>query len=471
LDFDDLPISPSNSQRGVPGTHNAGRMFAVVKRLLRHALYELRGGFLVRPLAMALIIGSFGIAVPFVEVQFHALDEWVVRLPVLVVHDAATAQGILAAIIGAIMTVVAIVLSVLLVALTLASMQFSPRILTGFVEDITNQRTIGLFLGTFLYCLAVYPSARPGLPAIVPVVAVLGALGLAVACSAGLVAFVFHIARSINVNFITERIAAETERVIDDVMPEPLRGPAPLEVQAVPVFDGGPTVLAPVSGYIRFVDLEGLRAQATKHGVALYIERRVGQFIPEGTPLFRFSKAKEGALAASGDFLERFDIGPVRTMEQDIEFGLLQLVDIALKAISPAVNDPSTAINCIDQLSRLLVRVAGREPRPAALYHPPGVVRVAFPRLSFSKLVDDAFGQIVHYGKTDAAVTLRVMRALGDVASATRDPAQLQAVGACAEKIVKVCAGHLPESAAESFAGRLARVQRLARKDGNQAVG
>jgi uncharacterized membrane protein len=436
-------------------------MFAIAQRALRHALYTLRGGFLVRPLAIALLMGAAGAVVPLIEGQAHFLDSWVVRLPILVVHDAASAQGVLSAIIGAIMTVVSIVLSVLLVALTLASMQFSPRILTGFVEDLTNQRTIGLFLGTFLYCLAVYPSARAGPPVCVPAIAVLGATGLAVGCSAALVTFVFHIARSINVNFITERIAVETERVIDDVMPEPLLGRVPLEVQPVGAFDDGPAVFAPVSGYIRFVDREELCALAVAHGVALSVERRVGQFIPEGTTLFRFSRSKERCLADSAEFVRCFDIGPVRTMEQDIEFGLLQLVDIALKAISPAVNDPSTAINCVDQLSRLLVRVAGREPSPAAMYRPPGLVRVAFRPLPFSKLLDCAFGQIVHYGKTDAAVTLRVMRALGDVASSTRERAHLDAVRACGRMVARLCAGHLPEESTEAFAARLARIERL----------
>jgi uncharacterized membrane protein len=436
-------------------------MFAIVHRVLRHALYLLRGGFLVRPLAMALLIGSVGAVVPFIEEEFHLSDSWVSRLPILVVHDAASAQGVLAAIIGAIMTVVAIVLSVLLVALTLASMQFSPRILTGFVDDRTNQRTIGLFLGTFLYCLAVYPSARPGPPQFVPAVAVLGSMGLAASCSAALVTFVFHIAQSINVNFITDRIAIETERVIDDVMLRPLHGRIALEVQPVHAFDDGPAVLAPASGYIRFIDREGLRALAVAHGVALSVERRVGQFIPAGTPLFRFSKSKDSCLAASEDFVKHFDIGPMRTMEQDIEFGLLQLVDIALKAISPAVNDPSTAINCVDQLGRLLVRVAGREPQSAAMYHPPGVLRVAFHPVPFSKLLDCAFEQIVHYGKTDGAVMLRVMRSLGDIASATGDRAHLEALRACGQKFARACAGHLPVDSAEAFAKRLERLERL----------
>ena len=217
-------------------------MLAHLERLLRHALYALRGGFLLRPLAMALAIGAAGALLPLCEAHFPLVDEWAARLPVLVARDTATAQGILAAIIGAIMTVVSIVLSVLLVALTLASMQFSPRILTGFVEDIANQRTIGLFLGTFLYCLCVFPASGP-MPAVgVPVLAIQGAIALAVACSATLVSFIFHIARSINVQLHHRAIAAETERVIDDVLPDPINGRLP-EPQPVPCSTDPPSRL------------------------------------------------------------------------------------------------------------------------------------------------------------------------------------------------------------------------------------
>jgi uncharacterized membrane protein len=436
-------------------------MFAALKTLLRHALYALRGGFLVRPLATALLFGAFGIVIPFCEREFRFVDPWVARLPVLAITETATAQAVLGAIIGAIMTVVSIVLSVLLIALTFASIQFSPRILTAFVEDKTSQRTIGLFLGTFLYSLCVFPATSPEPPARVPTVALFGAIALAVACSAALVTFIFHMARSINVNFITERIATETERVIDDMLPEPLHGRVPLDPQPVPSFLEGPPVKSVASGYIRFIDRQALRGLAVEHGIALAVERRVGQFIPAGAPLFRFSKPKEACLAASGEFLKRFDIGPVRTMEQDVEFGVLQLVDIALKAISPAVNDPSTAINCIDQLSRVLVRLAGREPPAEALYEPPGIVRVVFPPLPFAKLLDTAFGQILHYGRSDAAVVLRVLRALGDIASATTQPAYLEAVRASADKAKKTCEGELPEEARRAFEERLEMVFRF----------
>jgi uncharacterized membrane protein len=147
-------------------------------------------------------------------------------------------------------------------------------------------------------------------------------------------------------------------------------------------------------------------------------------------------------------------------MEQDVEFGTLQLVDIALKAISPAVNDPSTAINCVDQLSRLLVRIVSREPLPPVLYDPPGTPRVVLSPLPFEHLLEVAFAQIVHYGKTDLVVSLRVLRALGDIAMVTRDPRTLDIVRARTEAMALEMLAHLPSAAHDAVRGRLGAVVR-----------
>ena len=435
-------------------------MFAVVERQFRHAVYELRGGFLVRPLVIAAVIGSFGIALPLVHDYFPAADGWVQHLPVLAPHDPGAAAGVFASVIGAMMTVVSIVLSVLLVAITLASMQFSPRILTAFGEDRSNQRTIGIFLGTFAYCLFAYPTAR-SVPPTTPAIAVLGAMVLALACTVALVAFIHHIARSINVNFITERIARETEFVIDQVTPEPRSGPAVGGGYPTPRFDG-PMIRAPRSGYIRYVDAERLRSIAKGAGLAISLERRVGHFVAEGVPLLRLSKAKRLRGGDEAAILETVDLGPMRTMEQDVEFGLLQLVDIALKAISPAVNDPSTAINCIDQLSRLLVRVASRAPARAMFFDPPGIVRVVLPDLPFSRLLEIAFEQIIHYGKGDVAVSIRVQRAFADIASSTTDAGVLATVRESAERAAAECIAALPEAGGRAIAARLEAVRAAA---------
>jgi uncharacterized membrane protein len=430
-------------------------MLVALQRAARHAVYGLRGGFLVRPLVIAFALGMLGLALPWGEDYLGIVEPLLGPGTRFVSQDPGTAQGILGSVISAVMTVVSIVLSVLLVALTLASMQFSPRILTGFVEDRANQRTIGIFLGTFLYCLGAYPACRAGTRPSVCAVAVLGATLLAMTCAVGLVMFIHHIARSINVSFITERIALETERVIDDVMPEPLRGRTTASEHPLPDFDGDTFLVAPHSGYIRFIDAESLRALAKHAGLAVRVERRVGQFVPAGIPLLRFSRSK--AVATEG-FLEAIDLGPVRTMEQDVEFGLLQLVDIALKAISPAVNDPSTAINCIDQLSRLLVRIVKREPLPSVLYDPPGIARVVLAPLAFEHLLEVAFAQIGHYGKTDFVVSLRVLRALGDISMVTEDPRYLDAVRARTEAMADEMLTHLPIAAHEAVRRRLSMV-------------
>jgi len=433
-------------------------MFAVVERIIRHVVYELRGGFLVRPLVIAAAIGAFGIGLPLLDEDVPLVDVWAERLPVLVPRDPAAAAGVLSSVLGVMATVISIVLSVLLVAITFASIQFSPRILTAFVEDRASQRIVGIFLGTFIYCLVVYPSAR-STPPTTPAIAVLGAMVLALACLVALVAFVHHIARSINVNFITDRIARETERVIDAMMPEP-RAPHPVGSQTRPSIDG-PRVRATRSGYIRYVDVARLRALARNAGVTVAMERRVGHFVAEGVPVARLSRPGrfEGLQPA---ILATIDLGPARTMEQDVEFGILQLVDIALKAISPAVNDPSTAINCIDQLTRILVRLAAREPARATFFDPPGVARLVLQELPFSRLVDVAFEQIVHYGKGDLAVSIRVMRAFADIASSTTDEETLASILSGAERAAGQCIASLPEADGKVIAERLAAVHRSA---------
>ena len=120
----------------------------------------------------------------------------------------------------------------------------------------------------------------------------------------------------------------------------------------------------------------------------------MGQFIPEGVPFLRVYKGRRLTAEGALELRKAFDFGPSRTLQQDVEFGVLQIVDIALKAISPAVNDPSTAITCVDQLSRILIRFASREVPSSHLCDPPGVVRVSIMWSNFERMVDAAFEQI-----------------------------------------------------------------------------
>ena len=412
--------------------------------MLRHAMYNLRGGFLIRPLTIAVALGCAGAFLSWLEEEFPAVSAWV---PVVLFPshaDPQVAQVILAGIAASIMTVVSIVFAILLMTLTLASMQFSPRIIVSFSRDRVTQWTLGIFLGTFLYCLAALPAARFLPYPFAPVATVLGAMVLALVCVGLLLFFIHHISQAISVNHIVDRIAEETEAVIDEIMPwphllnhhvkdaEPLR-PNPSEV----------AVLSHDSGYIRFVDTRRLVALAKHYHVTIRVLRRVGHFVPAGIPLMMVSKGNRLSPEGTAELLAAFDFGPTRTLQQDVEFGVLQIVDVALKAISPAVNDPTTAINCVDQLSRILIRFASREPPEDLLYDPPGIVRASIGWIHFERLLEAALEQIRMYSKTDVAVSLRLLRALGDIAASTPDAEfrrilveqGMRTVAGCAEKL------------------------------------
>jgi uncharacterized membrane protein len=175
------------------------------------------------------------------------------------------------------------------------------------------------------------------------------------------------------------------------------------------------------------------------------LERRVGQFVPSGVPLMRVSKPERVPADRALHLIAAFDIGPARTMQQDVEFGIIQIVDIALRAISPAVNDPSTAISCVDQLSRIVILWISRIPPPCHYFAPPHIVRLFVPWMSFDGLLDTAFEQIRHYAAADLAVSLRLVRAFSDIASATQHADLRTKLLERAQRVTTSCAGHLPK--------------------------
>jgi uncharacterized membrane protein len=430
--------------------------------MLRHAMYNLRGGFLIRPLTIALALGCAGAFLSWSEEEFPAASAWVPTVLFPSHADPQVAQVILAGIAASIMTVVSIVFAILLMTLTLASMQFSPRIIVSFSRDRVTQWTLGIFLGTFSYCMAALPAARSLPHPFAPVATVLGAMGLALVCVGLLLFFIHHISQAISVNHIVDRIAEETEAMIDGMMPWPhrlnrLKNAEPLTPNPSEV-----AVSSHDSGYIRFIDTRRLVALAKHYQVSIRVLRRVGQFVPAGIPLMMVSKGKRLPSAGTAELLAAFDFGPTRTLQQDAEFGVLQIVDIALKAISPAVNDPTTAINCVDQLSRILIRFASREPPEELLYDPPGIVRASIGWIGFERLLEAAFEQIRMYSKTDVAVSLRLLRALGDIAASTSDPEFRGILVKHGLRIVAGCAERLGEEELRGLRVRQAAVESVA---------
>jgi uncharacterized membrane protein len=371
---------------------------------LRQLAHDLTSGMMLRPALSAGVIALAGLVLIEVEAS-GSLPRWVgggwfFR------DDAASAQAVLGAIAGSMMAVISIVYSVLLVALSLASVQFSPRILGSFVRDRTSQRTLGVFLGTFVYCLLVMRSTRSD-PSWVATWAVAGGCLLGLACLVFLIYFLHHIATGIQVNHLVDRIAADTHGIILEVY-----GPPPAtHTPAVPA----DTIAVDASGegYLQLVDHDGLAALASHADVTIHLAVEPGDWVPRGRTLAR--DERRGAAVTPAVVVacrEGFDLGPVRTMQQDVAFGLRQLVDIALKAISPAVNDPSTASACIDRLGALLAELATTRPGPRVIADRAGVARVFLDLPDFDALVDLAFNQLRQYGRGDLAVSIRMLTAL-----------------------------------------------------------
>src|SRR5271166_2527627 len=335
-------------------------LFERLPVLFQSAMYSLRGGFLIRPLVIAVVLGVTGAVLSALEEAAPKINAWIPNILFPSHQDPVVAQVILSSIATSIMTVVSIVFAILLMTLTLASTQFSPRILIGFVRDRTTQWTLGVFLGTFSYCMAALPAARAMPVPFAPVATVTGAMVLALLCVGWLIFFIHHVSQAISVNHIVDRIAGETEQVINELMPHPRtrlyrsEERAPRDVAYIPI-------ACPCSGYIRVVDTRGLLTVAKAARLRVQVMRRVGHFVPAGVPLLTVSRADRLDAETRAALVATFDIGPTRTLQQDVEFGVLQIADIALKAISPAVNDPSTAITCLDQLGRILIRWISRD--------------------------------------------------------------------------------------------------------------
>ena len=342
-------------------------MIARLPVLLRSAMYAVRGGFLIRPLVIAMILGASGAVLSSLEEAIPGIRAWIPSTLFPSHEDPGVAQVILSSIATSIMTVVSIVFAILLMTLTLASTQFSPRILISFVRDRTTQGTLGIFLGTFAYCMAALPAARALPHPFVPIATVTGAMVLALVCAGWLIYFINHISHSISVNQLWIELRAKLSWLSTNSCPiREVRSSCQIAAKRPRQHRGAR--FQSVVRLFRYIDINRLVALAKAYQFCVHLQRRVGQFVPAGVALMRVSKPERVPADRALQLIAAFDMGPARTMQQDVEFGIIQIVDIALRAISPAVNDPSTAISCVDQLSRIMILWISRLPPPSHYY-------------------------------------------------------------------------------------------------------
>ena len=335
------------------------------------------------------------------------------------------ARAVLSTIAGSMITVAGVTFSITIVALTLASQQFGPRLLRSFLRDLGNQVVLGTFVSTFLYCLLVLRTVRGSDDAeFVPHIAVTVGVALAMLSLGVLIFFIHHVATSIQASRIIANVAEDLSGAIERLFPETLgiEAAPPAErthVSADPRGEvrGARPVSAGTTGYVQAIDADKLMSAARRHDVVVRVRTRPGSFVRKEGVLLTVVPPPGQDPPAGKPFHDAFIIGRDRTGTQDVTFFVDQLVELAVRALSPGINDPGTARLCIDRLEQALCHVAGRHIPSAERYDTEGRVRVVACPVTFQEVVESAFDEIARYGRSSVAVTCRLLEALRTVGS------------------------------------------------------
>ncbi|HEV3228941.1 MAG TPA: DUF2254 domain-containing protein [Solirubrobacteraceae bacterium] len=361
------------------------------------------------------------------------------------------ARQILTTLAAAVITVVGVVFSIMIVTLTLASTQFGPRMLRNFIRDRGAQLTLGTFVATFVYAILALVSIGPGSHGeFVPHISITVALGLVVVDLAVLIYFIHHIATTIQLPQVIASIARDLSKAIDVETGASTPnaqvadyGPSVPELLRRMTESGG-VVPTPRSGYLQFVRYDTLVRIASLTGSVVRLRYRPGHFVVRGHPL-----AVVWPPAAAPDVareLRRAHItGPNRTLTQDLAFAVDQLVEIAIRALSPAVNDTFTAITCIDWLGDSLCQVAARWNPTRVHRDREGYVRVITAPVSYRRLVERAFEKIRQAGRGMPAIMIRQLEALAKIMEYTSTPDQRQVLLEQAAMIERANVESVPE--------------------------
>ena len=365
-----------------------------------------------------MFLGACGIllGVLFAAVDY-IFDDNLRFLPPLFAVQASGAREILGVIAGSTITVAGTVFSITIVALTLASTQFSPRILRNFMRDTSNQIVLGTLVAIFAYCIVVLRTIRDtdNNNDFVPTIAVFFGVIFGFVGIGCLVYFIHHVATSIQATSIIASIANETIREIKQSFP--IKESAALidkETEKLLANPLGKTIVADKTGYIQNADVQGLIKLAQENDLILKMQRRIGQFSVEGLPVLQIVFAPPNFSLDENlaeEFQETYNIGTYRTVEGDVAFGLRQIVDIALKALSPAINDTTTAIICIDYLSAIMSCLAKRPSCPSYFFVK-GKLRLMVEQQRFEDFFDLAFNQIRQNARGNVAVILRQLNSI-----------------------------------------------------------
>jgi uncharacterized membrane protein len=402
---------------------------------LRASWEYLRGTYWAVPSAMA--VAAVGLSVAMIQLDEAATAGLLDRLSWVYTGGPEGARAVLSTIAASMITVAGVTFSITIVALTLASQQFGPRLLRNFLRDLGNQVVLGTFVSTFIYCLLVLRTVRgsddeefvPHLAVTVGVVLAMLSLGV-------LIFFIHHVATSIQASRIIANVAEDLERAINRLFPEAIGddsatadpGGAPPLGESDASDESTREVRAATTGYVQAIDAQGLMGVARERNVVVRVRAKPGAFVRKGQVLLTIGPTPTHADPNDKAFQELFILGSDRTGTQDVTFFIDQLVELAVRALSPGINDPGTARLCIDRLEQALCHLAARRIPSPARHDEDGRVRVFACPVTLSGVVASAFNEIARYGRSSVSVTCRLLDAVRSVGSCVQRETDRQAL-------------------------------------------
>ena len=389
---------------------------------LKTLLIELRSSLWFLP--TLIVLGSGVLAVASIELDSRLSFKLSTNFPRLFGAGAEGSRGMLSSIAGSMITVASVTFSITIVALSQASSQYSSRILRNFMRDRGNQAVLGVFLGVFTYCLFVLRAIRGGDEGqFIPSLSVFGALVLALVAIGFLIFFIHHVASLLQASNVIAAAAHETLQTIDRLFPERLRddgSEAAPESNNLLELERQIIIPAPKTGYIQSHDEEAFFDLACSSQSVFRMHVGIGEFATFDSPLVSVYSSSFMDEELVKNIQATYSINSLRTIEQDAGFGIRQIVDIALKALSPGVNDTTTAVTCIDYLTAINLRLANRRIAHALVFED-GRLRVIVKGPSFERFVGESFDEIRANARGNATVILRLLHSLKTIGAATDD--------------------------------------------------
>lgn len=360
------------------------------------------------------------------------------------VNSSDSARSILATISGAMIGVAGTVFSVTLVALTLASSQFGPRLIKNFMYVRLNQIVLGSYIATYLYCLLVLNAIKDGQGyTFIPSISILFAIVAAIANIVLLIIFIHRIAVSIQADKVISDISDLISKRVATLFPEKMEAePTPtsaFQVEAIiSAYQKTLSLRSPQSGYLQYVDTEASLAIVTSHDSLFQLYHRPGSFLVKGQEMGVLYLNEDWEEESIQRLLNQFVFGKTKASQQDLEFSIHQMVEIAARALSPGVNDPYTAIACIDNLTATMCYLAEAKFPPTYRSDEAGTLRVIADVLDFEGVLDAAFNQIRQFSAGSTAVIIRMMEALTTIIGFVKRESHRKAVIKHAEMVLRL---------------------------------